>query len=107
LSYDKGVNPGPQKWRGQSDSLSYIIDSIDGDFRRSMNRHNQYHVNMGTIPRNSLIGRSKFSYQNIHLNIGNVRRYSTKKPTKRYTQPVLQKNNDLYFDISDYLKNAP
>jgi hypothetical protein len=43
-----------------------------------MNRHNQYHVNMGRIPKNSLIGRSKFSYQNIHLNIGNVRWFSSK-----------------------------
>lgn len=34
---------------------------------------------MGNIPSNSLIGRNKFSYQNIHLNIGNVRWYYKKK----------------------------
>jgi hypothetical protein len=72
-SFDGSVNQGPQKWRGQSDSLSNTINSIDSDFRKSMNCHNQYHVNMGNIPRKSLIGRSKFSYQNIHLNLGNVR----------------------------------
>lgn len=73
------VNQGPQAWRGQSDSLTHVIDAIDSDFRRSLNRHNQYHINMETIPRSKFIGRSKFSYQNIHVNLGNVRWYSTNK----------------------------
>jgi len=80
-SVDSGVNEGPQAWRGQSDSLSNAIQAIDSDFRKSINRHNQHHVNMGNIPRNRLIKRSKFSYQNIHLNIGNVRWYSTNRYT--------------------------
>jgi hypothetical protein len=97
------VNQGPQKWRGQSDSLSHVIDSIDNDFRKSLNRHNQYHVNNGNIPRNSLIGRSKFSYQNVHLNIGNVRWYST----RRFIQPVTQDPKEVFREIGDYLKNSP
>ena len=42
------------------------------DFKKSINHPNQYHVNMGNITRSSLIGTSKFAYQNIHLNLGNV-----------------------------------
>jgi len=68
-----------------------------------MNRHNQYHVNMGNIPRNSLIGRSKFSYQNIHLNIGNVRWYSTSNKQKRGDEGV----GEVFQEIGEYLKNAP
>lgn len=102
-SLNEKVNQGPQKWRGQTDSLSHVINSIDNDFRKSMNRHNQFHVNNGTIPRNSLIGRSKFSYQNIHLNIGNVRWYSS----KTYIKPEVQDNQGLFNDISEYIKNSP
>ena len=117
LNYDGDVNQGPQPWRGQSDYLSYTIHSIDTDFRRSMNRHNQYHVNKGTIPRNSLIGRSKFSYQNIHLNLGKVRWYYTEdkegglirktKSIKNYSKPVIKDNNSVYSEIADYIKNSP
>jgi hypothetical protein len=57
-----------------------VITNVSGDRvnNSSLNRHNQYHVDTGNIPKNSLIGRSIFSYQNIHLNIGNVRWYSSK-----------------------------
>jgi hypothetical protein len=103
VSFNGSVNQGPQAWRGQSDSLSNTINSIDNDFRKSMNRHNQYHVNTGNIPRNSLIGRSKFSYQNIHLNIGNVRWYSV----KTYRSPVMQDSQEVYNDIAEYLRNSP
>jgi hypothetical protein len=102
-SVDSRINQGPKPWRGQSDSLSYAIHAIDCDFRKSMNRHNQYNVDMGNIPRSSLIGRSKFQYQNIHLNIGNVRWYSTKK----YITPIIQENNDIYLEIGEFIKNAP
>jgi hypothetical protein len=102
-SFDGNVNQGPQAWRGQSDSLSHVVHTIDSEYRKSLNRHNQFHVNNGNIPRNSLIGRSKFSYQNVHLNIGNVRWYSTKK----YIQPVARDSKDMFYEIADYLKNSP
>ena len=46
---------------------------MDRDFRLSMNNHNQYHLNKGNIPLNYFIDKSKFSYQNIHKNLGYVR----------------------------------
>jgi hypothetical protein len=74
-----------------------------------MNRHNQYHVNKGNIPRSSFIGRSKFQYQNIHLNIGNVRWYYTVRwySTKKYTVSVAEDYTELYHEIGDYIKKAP
>ncbi len=99
---DKNINQGPQPRRGQSDSLSNTIHAIDSYFRKSMNRHDQYHVNMHNIPRNFLIGRSKFSYQNIHLNLGNVRWYST----RRYVQPVIHDYQEIFLNITEYLKNS-
>lgn len=104
------VNQGIQKWRGQSDSLSNVISVIDNDFRKSLNRHNQYHVNVGTIPRESLIGRSKFSYQNIHLNIGNVRWNSTQtsyKPNKYFKKPIIKDNTNIYSQFEQYLRELP
>ena len=101
--YNPSVNAGIQKWRGQSDSLSHTIDSIDTDFRKSLNRHNQYHVNVGNIPKNSLIGRSKFSYQNIHLNIGNVRWYSN----KTFVKPTLKEDFRIFNEIGNFIKSSP
>lgn len=98
--FDGKVNQGPQKWRGQSDSLSHTINSIDSYFRKSLNRHNQYHVNVGNIPRGSFIGRSKFFYQN-NLNLGNVRWYSTAK----YTKYIMKDNRIIYSEIAEYIKD--
>lgn len=105
VPFNGDVNEGIQKWRGQSDSLSHIIDSIDSDFRKSLNRHNQYHVNMGNIPRGSRIGGNKFSYQNVHLNIGNVRWYSTKRYIQ--TPSVERQYPTVYFNIKEYIQNNP
>lgn len=100
------INQGPQKWRGQSNSLNNVISVIDNDFRKSLNRHNQYHVNEGTIGRNHLIGRSKFSYQNIHLNIGNVRWYSSKRLISQKPKMVRDSSN-IYNQLSQSIKSLP
>jgi len=79
-----------------------------------LNRHNQYHVNEGKIPKSEFLGRNKFSYQNIHKNLGYVRFYSTKNlgcvrfySAKKYVQPVLRDNSNLYHEIGDMIKNSP
>ena len=72
------VNQGPQPWRGQINSISSFLNSFDLDFRNSLYNHNKYHVEKGTISLQSQIARSKFSFKNIHMNLGTVRWYSTK-----------------------------
>lgn len=71
-SLNGNVNKAPKSWRGQSDYLGHVVNTIDSDFRKSLNRHYPFYVNVGNIPRNSMIGRSIFSYHNIDLNLGNV-----------------------------------
>lgn len=66
------INSGPQKWRGQINSLSSTLAVIDEGFRSSMY---QYTLNKGYTGLN----RSHFSFKNIHMNLGSVRWYSVNK----------------------------
>lgn len=105
------VNQGPQAWRGQSDSLINAISVIDNDYRKSLYLHNRYHVHEENIPRNNIIGRGRFSYQNIHLNLGNVRSHSTTSlvnTNKYYKKPSLIKDTyDIYNQLSNFIKQSP
>lgn len=73
---NKDVNQGPQKLRGRSSYISYILTRIDKSFRDSMYNHNRLYLDK--IPNNEFkkeryIPKSCFSYKNIHLNLGNVK----------------------------------
>jgi len=76
------INEGPQKWRGQVNSINNFLSSLDIDFRNSLYRHNQYHVKHHKIHESLSLAKSKFYFINIHQNICGVRWYSTKKITK-------------------------
>ena len=67
------INGGPQRYRSQTNSLNSFLSDLDLDFRESLYNHNNYHVNRGTIRENERLPREKFTYSNIHINIGNVR----------------------------------
>jgi hypothetical protein len=71
------MNEGPQKWRGQVNSINNFLYSLDIDFRNSLYRHNQYHVKQGKIDESLSLAKSKFSFRNIHQNIRGIRWYST------------------------------
>ncbi len=45
--------------------------------------HNNYHVRTGSIDKNYLLTRDKFSFNNIHLNVGRVHYSTNVKPVKR------------------------
>ena len=62
----KSVNTGPQKFRGSTSSLNYTLIKLDNDFRDSMYKHNRIYFE-NPLPR------SKFSFNNIHVNLGSVR----------------------------------
>lgn len=72
------VNGGPQSWRAQSDSLTNKISLIDNHIRDSLAGHNDFHCRAGKIDSKRRIPVSKFRYKNIHINIGNVKYYTTK-----------------------------
>lgn len=68
------VNQGSNKWRGQLNSLDNKLMTIDLDFINSIKRHINNHVN---INHERYIKPHKLSYNNVHINIGQVRWHST------------------------------
>jgi len=70
------ISEGPQKWRGQINSMSELLSSIDSDYRNSLYYHNNFHVRFGQVDIKYALPKSKFSFRNIHMNLGNVRWYS-------------------------------
>lgn len=70
----KNLNQGPQKHRGSGSYINYTLTNLDRDFRIAMYKHNtHFHLN----GRANYIHKNKFSYKNIHINLGNKRWYST------------------------------
>ena len=66
------INQGPQKNRGQVSCLSNQINCIDNEFRKALSNHNNYHsMDYRALPKD------RFSFRNIHMNLGGVRWYST------------------------------
>lgn len=63
----KSVNAGSQKFRGSTSYINNILCLLDNDFRDSMYNHN-----LKFFGKNSL-SKSKFSYKNIHVNLGYAR----------------------------------
>lgn len=72
---NKGYNisEGPQKWRGQISYINNFLSYLDMDYRNSLYNHNRFHVNIGTIDPMYYLPRNKFSFKNIHMDLGNVR----------------------------------
>jgi len=66
------INGGPQKFRAQANSMNSFLISLDIDFRNSLYNHNRYHVESGNINENLIISKDKFSFRNIHMNMGNI-----------------------------------
>ena len=71
------VNTGPQKWRGQMNSMANFLIIYDMDYRNSLYRHNQYHVYKDSIDPRFALSKSKFSFKNIHQNLRGVRWHSS------------------------------
>lgn len=63
------INQGPQKWRGQLNGLRNKLFCLDIDFRKSLYNHSQYHFKLCDQPN---ISRDKFSFDNIHMNLGDI-----------------------------------
>lgn len=99
------VNAGPQKWRGQVNSMNNFLTCLDIDFRYSLYMHNEYHANKNpnwayNIPK------SKFSYRNVHQNLTGVRWYSTDRQKTNLSSSVTSVN--VYRDIKKTIReNSP
>ena len=109
-------NTGPQKWRGQVNSMNNFLTSLDIDYRNSLYKHNQYHVAMNNISSSYALSKSKFSYRNIHQNLGGVRWYSTKRnkdltknlnKKKQVSKKSINENSPAFGYLSQLLDNSP
>ncbi len=70
------INAGSQAWRGQINSLWHSLTHFDLDFRNSLFNHYLHHYNKRNTSK--YIPKAKFSFHNIHRNIGSVRWYTTR-----------------------------
>ena len=80
------INAGPQSSRGFLNSLTSSLALFDSDFRYALYTHNNFHANQQLdyiIPNQTKkvkkLGVNKFSFNNIHMNLGNVRFYSIQR----------------------------
>ena len=91
------INPGPQKYRGELNSATNFLSVLDKDFRENLYFHNLYYTR-GNIahPYAYKLDRKKFSFNNIHMNLGSVRWYSSHSQTKI----IKQKTQKFYKPIS-------
>lgn len=69
----KNINTGQQKHRGELNSCYNFLSLIDEDFRQNLFSHNLYHSRNKLHPYLVKLGGRKFTFQNIHMNLGNVR----------------------------------
>lgn len=111
------INEGLQRWRGQINSMSGILSTMDMDYRNSLYNHNEYHVKLGEVDRDFYLPKSKFSFRNIHMNLGNVKWYSTTRKTtklnktdkliKRVKTNTFQTDSIVYLYLNRFLQNSP
>lgn len=72
---DKGfnINQGSSKWRGKVNSMTSFLSIIDKEYRNNLYYNNLYNVQSETFKWRSKLPRSKFSFRNIHMNLGSVK----------------------------------
>jgi len=53
--------------------MNALLGSMDMDYRNSLYNHHNYFVKKGYINKSFALDKGKFSFRNIHMNIGNIR----------------------------------
>ena len=77
---DRGyeISAGPRAQRGRVNSINQFLSILDQDYRNSLYLHNSLHAGNGNILSRHKLDRKKFTFNNIHMNLGSVKYYSTK-----------------------------
>ena len=113
------ISEGPSKWRGQINSINGLLGSMDLDFRNSLYNHHSFYIRNGLIPNKFQLDKSKFSFRNIHMNIGNVRWIHTSKKSKinrdvlsakllkKVNKFSIKVDSEIYLYLNNYIKNSP
>ena len=75
---DKDINQGPRSKRGKISLMNNVIINVDRGFRSSMINHNRHYLEFNPdLPQSVHIPKHRFSFNNIHCNLGNIKWYST------------------------------
>lgn len=77
--------------------MNSFLCCLDEDYRNNLSKH---HLNR--IYNDYILHNSKFSFKNIHKNLGNIRLYSTQRFVNLNFDPVRSKN--LFTIDNNYLK---
>lgn len=72
------INQGIKKFRGLVSSMDSFLSVLDLDFRRDLFRYNRYHIEKGTISPKLSIPWTKLRFNNVNMNLGITRWYTTK-----------------------------
>lgn len=111
------ITEGPKPWRGQVNSMNSLLTILDMEFRNSLFNHNQYHVKCGDVDIKYALPKSKFTFRNIHMNLGNIRWYSTKtkvskdllssKLLDRINKNSFRSDSEIYSQLTNFLMKSP
>ena len=112
------VNRGPKVMRDQLNSISSFLACLDSEYRNNLYKYHLDCISKGVLPYQYKVPRSKFSFRNIHMNLGKVRWYSTKITTKRSkltttelltsrADKSMEKDSLVFNQLSNYLKDSP
>jgi len=101
-NYNYNINTGPQPLRGQVNSINNSLSILDMEYRKSLYNHHNHHLIKGNLYSGLRLGKDKFSFNNIHMNLGGVRWSST------YLSVRVKSRDDLlqtcFKEIDDILK---
>ena len=103
------INTGPQKLRGHVNSIQNSLCMLDAEYRKSLYTHHRHHVAIGNVDSSYRLNKDKFSFKNIHSNLGGVKWYSTKskKTITLINKVSASDRNPVYDQLSEYFKNLP
>jgi len=102
------INSGSQSKRGEVNSLNYFLSHFDIDYRNSLFYHYRHHIQKRPTVCKVEVSRNKFSFKNVHMNLGITRFYSTSsKPSilKSVSAPKDVKRQNLFLENYLLIKN--
>ena len=108
-NYGYNINTGSQKHRGHVNSIQNSLCMLDAEYRKSLYTHHRYHITKGNIDTSFGLNKDKFSFKNIHSNLGGVKWYSTKskKTINLVNQISASDHNSIYDQLAEYFNNLP
>lgn len=110
---------GNTKLRAQPNTITSFLDSFDVDYRNNLYNHHLNQIRIGLIPYQCELPRSKFTSRNVHMNLGTVRYYSSRRTvninhryysTKTLSEESIKNKQELfeenYYQVGNILEKS-